>query len=59
MTEHKVSRKALKTKKQIGTVLAELLQEKELRDITVHEIAEKADVSRTTVYNYYLDVYDI
>lgn len=59
MAEQKVSRKALKTKKQIGTVLAELLQEKELRDITVHEIAEKADVSRTTVYNYYLDVYDI
>lgn len=59
MVEQKVSRKALKTKKQIGTVLAELLQEKELRDITVHEIAEKADVSRTTVYNYYLDVYDI
>ena len=59
MAGQKVSRKALKTKNQIGTVLAELLQEKELRDITVHEIAEKADVSRTTVYNYYLDVYDI
>ena len=59
MAEHKVSRKALKTKKQISTVLAELLQEKELRDITVQEIADKADVSRTTVYNYYLDVYDI
>ena len=59
MAGQKVSRKALKTKKQIGTVLAELLQEKELRDITVQEIADKADVSRTTVYNYYLDVYDI
>ncbi len=59
MAEQKVSRKALKTKKQISTVLAELLQEKELRDITVQEIADKADVSRTTVYNYYLDVYDI
>ena len=45
MAGQKVSRKALKTKNQIGTVLAELLQEKELRDITVHEIAEKADVS--------------
>ena len=56
MAEQKVSRKALKTKKQISTVLAELLQEKELRDITVQEIADKADVSRTTVYNYYLDV---
>ena len=59
MAGQKVSRKALKTKNQIGTVLAELLQEKELRDITVQEIADKADVSRTTVYNYYLDVYDI
>lgn len=59
MAEQKVSRKALKTKKQISTVLAELLQEKELRDVTVQEIADKADISRTTVYNYYLDVYDI
>ena len=38
MAGQKVSRKALKTKNQIGTVLAELLQEKELRDITVQEI---------------------
>jgi AcrR family transcriptional regulator len=59
MAEQKVSRKAQKTKKKIGTVLAELLQDKELRDITVQEIADKADVSRTTIYNYYMDVYDI
>ena len=59
MAEQKVSRKAQKTKKKIGTVLAELLQEKELRDITVQEIADKADVRRTTIYNYYMDVYEI
>lgn len=59
MAEQKISRKAQKTKKKIGVVLAELLQEKELRDITVQEIADKADISRTTFYNYFLDVYDI
>jgi AcrR family transcriptional regulator len=59
MIEQKASRKALKTKKQIKTVLARLLSQKDLRDITVQEIADMAEISRTTFYNYYLDVYDI
>ena len=59
MPEQKLSRKALKTKKQIKNALAELLQTKELKDITVQEVAQKADISRTTFYNYYYDVYDI
>lgn len=59
MAEQKTSRKALKTKKQIKTVLAQLLSQKDLRDITVQEIADMAEISRTTFYNYYLDVYDI
>ena len=59
MAEQKTSRKAQKTMKQIRIILAQLLTEKELRDITVQEIAEKAEISRTTFYNYYLDVYDV
>ena len=59
MVEQKPGRKALKTKKLIKNALAELLQNKNLKDITVQEIAQKADISRTTFYNYYYDVYDI
>ena len=59
MGEQKLSRKALKTKKLIKNALAQLLQDKELKSITVQEVAEKADISRTTFYNYYYDVYDI
>ena len=59
MAEQKISRKALKTMKLIRSALAECLEDRELKDITVQEIAEKADISRTTFYNYYIDVYDI
>ncbi len=59
MTEQRISRKALKTMKLIRSALAEYLEHKELKDITVQEIDDKADISRTTFYNYYMDVYDI
>lgn len=59
MAEQKISRKAQKTMKLIRNALAEYLEDKELKDITVQEIADKADISRTTFYNYYMDVYDI
>lgn len=36
--------------------LAVLLQSKELKDITVQEVASQADVSRTTLYKYFYDV---
>ncbi|MBP0955139.1 MAG: TetR/AcrR family transcriptional regulator [Oscillospiraceae bacterium] len=35
------------------------MTEKELRRITVQEIADKADVNRVTFYKHYLDVYDL
>ena len=59
MTAPKTSRKVLKTQKLIRRILAKLLESKELKDITVQEIAEKAEISRTTFYNYYTSVNDI
>lgn len=59
MVEQKISRKALKTKRLIMNSLAVLLHSKELKDITVQEVASQADVSRTTLYKYFYDVYDI
>ncbi len=52
-------RRTLKTQRTIRHALAELLQEKELRKITVQEIVDKAEISRVTFYKYYLDIYDL
>jgi len=60
MTQNKSSdRRTLKTKRAISQAFSEILKEKELRKITVQEIVDKADISRVTFYNYYLDVYDL
>lgn len=56
---NKQDKRSLKTKKALRNGLAELLTEKELRKITVQEIADKADVNRVTFYKHYLDVYDL
>ena len=55
MEEKKVDKRTLKTRKAIINALAELLSEKELRKITVQEIADGADVNRVTFYKHYLD----
>ena len=59
MSEKTNDRRTIKTKKAICRAFAELLVEKELHKITVREIIEKADISRVTFYNHYLDVYDL
>ena len=59
MGEKKLDRRSLKTRRAIGEALAELLMEKELRKVTVQEIADKSDVNRVTFYNHFLDVYDL
>ena len=59
MSDKTNDRRTRKTKKAICEAFAELLAEKELHKITVKEIIEKADISRVTFYNHYLDVYDL
>lgn len=59
MAEKKVDRRALKTQKQLKTALCELLAEKELRQITVQELSDRADVHRVTFYKHYYDIYDL
>lgn len=59
MSENKTDRRALKTRKAIFEALAELLCEKELRQITIQEISDKADVHRVTIYKHFMDIYDI
>ena len=59
MNEKKEDRRSNKTKRMICSALAELLAEKALHKITVQEISDIAEISRTTFYKYYVDVYDL
>ena len=52
-------RRVRKTKKALQKGLAELMLEKELRNITVKELSDKADVHRATFYAHYQDIYDL
>ena len=52
-------RRVRKTKKALMDSFAILLQKKPLKNITVREIAELADINRGTFYLHYKDVYDM
>lgn len=47
------------SREKIGKVFVELLQSRELNQITVSDICKKADLNRSTFYANYLDVYDL
>ena len=49
-------RRVIRTKKAIRSAFAELIAEKEYKDITVTDIAERADINRKTFYNYYSNI---
>lgn len=55
----KTDRRVIKTKRAICNAFTDLLAEKDINEITIKDIADKADVNRKTVYNYYRGVYDI
>lgn len=52
-------RRVRKTKKLMTDALAKLLSEKPLKNITVREIADEADINRGTFYLHYKDVFDM
>ncbi|MCL2426453.1 MAG: TetR/AcrR family transcriptional regulator [Oscillospiraceae bacterium] len=52
-------RRVRKTRKALREALAELLVEKSIQNITVRELADKADVHRSTFYVNFKDVYDL
>lgn len=58
-TKKKPDRRVVKTKKAIRNALAELLTEQDIENITVKDIADKADINRKTFYNYYLNVFQV
>lgn len=55
----KIDRRIIKTKEAINRAFLELFAAKELEQITINEIADKANVNRGTVYLHYTDKYDL
>ena len=47
------------SQEKIERVFIELIQTKELNEITVSDICKKADLNRSTFYANYIDVYDL
>ena len=59
MTEKKEDRRVRRTKKLLTQGLIQLMQEKQIKDITVRELADLVDVNRGTFYLYYRDIFDM
>lgn len=52
-------RRVRKTRRQLSEALTGLLREKKISEITVKELAQRADVNRGTFYSHYRDIYDM
>lgn len=59
MERREQDRRVRRTRKRLQAALAALLREKDLKDITVRELTELADVNRGTFYTHYKDLYDM
>ena len=58
-TEKKEDRWVRRTKKLLTQALTQLLQEKQINEITVKELTDLADMNRGTFYLYYKDMFDM
>ncbi len=52
-------RRVRRTLTNLRASMTKLIQEKPLNEITVKEVAERADINRATFYLHYKDVYDM
>lgn len=55
----KIDRRILKTKEAIYQAFVALISEKDFEEITINEIADRANVNRGTIYFHYKDKYDL
>ena len=55
----KEDRRVRRTRKMLTQALTQLMQEKQIKEITVKELTDLADMNRGTFYLYYRDVYDM
>lgn len=59
MDAPKEDRRIRRTKRMLRQGLAELMNEKDFKDITVKDITERVDLNRGTFYLHYTDTYDL
>ena len=57
MGTKKTDRRIIKTKRAIYNAFAQLLNQRDIDDITICDIADLADINRKTFYNYYSGIY--
>lgn len=55
----KMDRRIRKTKAQLRKGLAELMEKKSIKEITVKELVDQVDINRSTFYLHYSDIYDM
>ncbi|RXZ81739.1 TetR/AcrR family transcriptional regulator [Paenibacillaceae bacterium] len=58
-TDTKIDRRIIRTKEAINKAFLKLFSEKEFEQITINDIAERANVNRGTIYLHYSDKYDL
>ena len=51
-------RRVRKTEQAVQSAFAKLLSEKDITDITIKELCDKADINKSTFYLHYKDIYD-
>lgn len=59
MNTAKEDRRIKKTKEQLLLALTSLMKRKNIKDITVRELVDLADINRGTFYLHYKDIYDM
>ena len=55
----KIDIRIIKTKNAIREAALTLLSEKNIEDISITELAERAKINRKTFYNYYQSIYQV
>ncbi len=59
MTGKQEDRRARKTRAALENAYLELIQKKDISKITIHDVAEMADVARGTFYIHFCDIYEL
>lgn len=59
LTMSKVDRRILKSQEAIKKAVLELMSEKSFDEITIQDLADRANVNRGTIYLHYVDKFDL
>ena len=57
--EHNKDKRVIRTKALLIRSLSALMKQKNIKDITIKELCEYADINRGTFYLHYKDIYDM